>query len=240
MLRLLFLPRVVFSLAFLFLFCQNGFSQTSRPFRYSNEIGVDFAPFVRAEPGLSLLYKHGLGNTADIERRKRFALRLLLGCSEDAYSYSAAGLGSDTTYLIEGSGRTKYSSLSTGIELQGLRKNVKFYVGADLGYQYWNSSGESQRTDMVNGMIFKTEQYEQEKKGNVVESSILAGVQYFFLSRFSIGLEANVSAGMEFSNSNLLQNGAVVRTDKGTLFEIEASPWRLLYLSYHFGGRAQK
>ena len=83
-------------------------------------------------------------------------------------------------------------------------------------------------------------QFEHEKKYNFAEASILAGVNYFFLPRFSIGLEANISAGLEFSDSKRLQNGVIVRTDKGTLFEVEASLWRLLYLSYHFGGRVQK
>ena len=81
-----------------------------------------------------------------------------------------------------------------------------------------------------------TEEFDGESKNNVVQASILAGVQYFLLPRFSIGMEANVSAGLEFSNSRTLQNGAVVRTDKGTLFEIGPHLFRLLYLSYHFGG----
>ncbi len=73
------LSKAVFPLAFLFLFCQNVFSQASRPFRYSDEIGVDFAPFLRGETGASLLYKHALGKTSDPESKKRYALRLLLG-----------------------------------------------------------------------------------------------------------------------------------------------------------------
>jgi len=92
----------------------------------------------------------------------------------------------------------------------------------------------------VKDMRIITEEFDGESKNNVVQASILAGVQYFLLPRFSIGMEANVSAGLDFSNSRTHQNGAVVRTDKGTLFEIGPHLFRLLYLSYHFGSPANK
>jgi len=241
MLRFHYLSGIVFPLAFLFLFCQNGLSQGGRTFRYSNEIGVDFAPFLRGEPGISLLYKHGLGKTADLEQKKRYALRLQIGYYEYAYGYTTLRtLNMDTLSLTEGSGRTKHRFIRVGTELQVRKKNFRFHIGADLGYRYYTSMGESQLLNRVGNMSFVTEQFEHESKYNVAEASILAGINYFFLPRFSIGLEANVSAGLEFSTSKTLQNGAVLRMDKGTLFEVGPRLLRLLTLSYHLGKPAEK
>jgi len=236
MLRLPYLSGIVFPLAFLFLFCQNGLSQESRPFRYSNEIGVDFAPFLRGEPGISLLYKYGLSKSADQEQRKRFALRLQLGYYEHSYGYySYFNRVVDTIFSAEGSGNAKHRFARVGTELQWGKKNFRFHVGADLGYRYWTSTGESQHLKQFGNMSFVTEQFEHKNKYNVVEGSVLVGVSYFFLPRFSVGMEANMSVGFEFSKTRTLQNGSIVRTDNETLFEVETRLVRLLYLSYHFG-----
>ena len=235
------LKRSIFSAFFLFLLCQNAFSQESRPFRYSDEIGIDFSPLLRGESGASLLYKHSLGQRLDVERRMQFSLRLLLGFYNDAYdSYTIQKFNVDTLFTIQNSGRSKHRFLSAGAELQARKKNFRFYLGADLGYRYWTSLGESQQMKQFNGTIFSVKEFDHETKANVVQASMLAGINYFFLPRFSIGLEANVSAAVEFSNSKVLQNGAVVLKDSGTLFEIDYRLFRLLYLSYHFGRPAQK
>jgi len=241
MLQSSLLPRAIFPMAFLFLFCQNVFSQGGRPFRYSDEIGVDFAPFLRGETGASLLYKHTLGKTADPESKKRYALRLLLGYYDYAYGTTSylKSVG-DTIFLREGFGKSKHRFLNAGAEIQIRKKNFRFYFGADLGYRRWTSLGKSQDQHLVGGMRFITKEYDHENTANVVQASVLGGVSYFFLPRFSIGMEANVSAAFEFSKSKLSQNGANVFTDNGTLIEVDTRLFRLLYLSCHFGGTAKK
>ncbi len=238
-------PSILFSaflpLAFLFLNCQEGFSQVSRPFRYTDDIGIDFAPFLRGEPGISLLYKHALGNTSDIELKKRFALRILLGYYESSYGYlSQYKQTVDSIYFKEGAGENTDRFISGGVELQ-LRKNkFRWHVGFDLGYRHGTSSGKSQDITESGGKRFVTARYDHERKYNIAEGSILAGVNYFFLPRFSVGLEANLSLAIEFSKSKVLQNGMVTLQDSGTLFEIDTRLWRLLSLSYHFGKPVKK
>ena|GEM_PF-3310549 len=240
MLRLPYLSGIVFPLAFLFLFCQNGISQESRPFRYSNEIGVDFAPFLRGQSGASLLYKHSLGKTTDLEGRKRYALRLLLGYYEDPNNGSSFFRHvEDTTFYFEHTGRSKHQFLRLGTELQIRKKNFRFNIGADLGYRYRTSMLDHQTIAEVDGVRFASDPHQSKHQANVVEASILAGVSYFFLPRFSVGLEANCSAGIEFSKSNTIRNGVTTFANRNTIFEIDISLWRLLYLSYHFGKPAQ-
>jgi hypothetical protein len=236
------MPRIsVFSaalllLVFFFLNSREASAQVSRPFRYSDDIGLDFAPYLRGEPGISLLYKHALGNTSDIELKKRFALRILLGFYESSYGYlSQFRQIADTTFFFEGAGENTDRYISGGVELQ-LRKNkFRWHVGFDLGYRRGTSSGKSQDITESGGKRFVTARRDHESKYNVAEGSILAGVNYFFLPRFSVGIEANLSLAIEFSKSKVLQNGMVTLQDSGTLFEVDTRLWRLLSLNYHFG-----
>ncbi len=235
-----FSPSAVFLLAALFLFTQKLFSQENRPFRHSNEIGVDFAPFLRVESGVSVLYKHALGKK-DVEAKKRYALRFLLGYYEDTYGSSrlVSQIG-DTEYWRESSGRSKHRFLNAGAEMQLRRKNFRIHVGADAGYRRWTSLGKSQDITRVPGMSFITERSDAETKANVFQASILGGISYFFSPRFSVGMEANISAALEFSKTQYPQTGVATRTDAGTLLEIDTRLFRLLYLSYHFGSNAKK
>lgn len=237
MTRLSILFRAFLPLVVLFLNCQEGFSQVSRPFRYNNDIGIDFAPFLRGESGISLLYKHSLGKTTDLERRKRYALRLLLGYYEDPNNGSSyfRPQVADTTFYFEHTGRSKHQFLRLGTELQINKKNFRFNIGADLGYRYWTSMLDHQTIAEVNGVRFATDQHQSTYKANVVEASILAGVSYFFLPRFSVGLEANCSAGLEFSKSNTIRNGVTTFSNSNTIFEVDVRLFRLLFLNYHFG-----
>ena len=235
-----FSPNAVFLLATLFLFSQNVFSQENRPFRHSNEIGVDFSPFLRVESGVSVLYKHALGKT-DVEAKKRYALRLLLGYYEDTYgsSWLVSQIG-DTEYWRENSGRSKHRFLNAGAEMQLRRKNFRIHLGADAGYRRWTSLGKSQDITRVPGMSVVTERSDVETKANVFQASILGGISYFFSPRFSVGMEANLSAALELSKTQYPQNGVATRTDEGALLEIDTRLFRLLYLSYHFGSTAKK
>jgi hypothetical protein len=228
-------------LVFFFLNGREGLSQVSRPFRYSDDIGLDFAPYLRGEPGISLLYKHALGNTSDIELKKRFAMRVLLGYYNTSYGYfSQYKQIVDSIYFKEGSGSRNDRYISGGIELQFRKNKFRWHVGFDLGYRQGTSSGKSQDITESGGKRFVTARYDNESKYNVAEGSILAGVNYFFLPRFSIGLEANSSLALEFSKSKVLQSGSVFGEDSGFLFELEPRFWRLLSLNYHFGKPAER
>ena len=226
----------VFTLLLLFLIGQDGITQESRPFRHTNEIGVDFAPFVRGQTGASLLYKYSFDKKASPEQKKRFAMRVLLGYYDYPYGYSSfvKNVG-DTIFLREGSGRAKHQFIRVGTELQTRKRNFRFYLGADAGYRYWTSTSEGQQIALARGTRFIIGQSEDETKSNVVEASVMAGVNYFFLPRFSVGLEANVSLAMEFSRSVVTGNNAGVLTNYNTLLELDTRFLRLLYLSYHFG-----
>jgi hypothetical protein len=188
-----------------------------------------------------LILKRSLATTTDLEQKNRYALRLLAGYYESTYDNSnLLKQVVDTLYLYESSGRTKHKFLSVGTELQARKKRFQFHVGIDLGYEYWTGKSESQYVNLVKGDRFITDQYGGDSKYNMVAASVFAGVSYFFLPRFSIGMEAYMSAGLEFSKSSLLQNGAVIYRDNGTIFNADLKYFRLLYLSYHFGAPAQK
>ncbi len=227
-------------LVFLFLNCQEGFSQVSRPFRYNNDIGIDFAPFLRGEPGISLLYKHGLNKTADIEKRKRLALRMLVGYYESSYGYTTLYKQTvDSIFFKEGAGNRNDRFISGGLEFQIRKNKFRWHLGADLGYRHASASGKSQDFTQSGGKRYVTANYDNETKYNIAEGSILAGVNYFFLPRFSIGLEADFSLAMEFSKSKVLQNGSVLFQDHGTLIEV-GPRFKTLHLSYHFGKPVKK
>lgn len=240
MTRLSILFRAFLPLVVLFLNCQEGFSQVGRPFRYNNDIGIDFAPFLRGEPGISLLYKHGLNKTADIEKRKRLALRVLVGYYESSYGYTSLYKQTvDSIFFKEGAGNRNDRFISGGLELQIRKNKFRWHLGADLGYRHASNSGKSQDFTQSGGKRYVTANYDNETKYNIAEGSILAGVNYFFLPRFSIGLEADFSLAMEFSKSKVLQNGSVLFQDHGTLIEV-GPRFKTLHLSYHFGKPAQK
>ncbi len=238
MTRLSILFRALLPLVFLFLNCQEGFSQVSRPLRYTDDVGIDFAPFLRGEPGISLLYKHGLNKTADIEKRKRLALRVLVGYYESSYGNTAQYKQTvDSIFFREGAGNGNDRFISGGLELQIRKNKFRWHLGADLGYRHASDSGKSQYFTESGGKRYVTANYDNESRYNIAEGSLLAGVNYFFLPRFSVGLEANFFLSLEFSKSKVLQNGSVVYQDQNnsTLFELGPKFMRLLYLSYHFG-----
>jgi hypothetical protein len=160
----------------------------------------------------------------------------LLGYYRSSYGYSVLlNQLVDTTFLRDGSGDTKDKFLRVGTEFQVHKNNFRWYLGADLGYRYSTSLGESHDLAQVNGMSTITAQYKNEQKSNILEGAILAGVNYFFLPRFSIGLEANIIVALEYSNAKRVQSGVVISQDNGTVLNIDANLWRLLCLSYHFG-----
>lgn len=216
-----------------------AFSQTAplpRSARFSQEIGLDFAPFVHGHSGASLLYKHSLGKTSDLQRKKRLALRLQLGYYEDPINSATlvGNVGSSTFYQAY-SGRSKHQLLRFGIEDQISKKNFRVYFGADLGYRRWTELSDNQSIVSTSGQQTITDSWQGETTANVAEASVLAGVNYFFLPRFSVGLETAVSAGMESSEVQTIRNGSTTSTNNNTLFEIKIPLIRLLYLSYHFG-----
>lgn len=225
---------------FLLFLSQISFAQQSRPFRYLNTIGVDVAPNLRGQSGASLIYKHSLASTTDLEQKNRYALRLLAGYYEEPYG--STGLIKqvvDTFYLYEISGRNKHKFLSLGTELQVRKKRFQFHVGIDLGYEYSTSKSESQYFNLVNGDRFITKQYDGDSKSNTVVASLFAGVSYFFLPRFSVGMEANSSTALEFSKSIQQPIGGVPTQYRNTVFIADLKYFRLLYLSYHFGAPAK-
>lgn len=215
-----------------------AFAQTTptpRSARFSQDLGVDFAPFVYGY-GASLLYKHSLGKTSDLQRKKRLALRLQLGYYEDPInSATLVGNVGSSTFYQEYSGRTKHQLLRLGIENQISKKKFRVYYGADLGYRRWTALSDNQSIVSTSGQQTITDSWQGETTANVVEGSVLAGVNYFFLPRLSIGLETNISAGMEYSNVQTIRNGSTTSSGNSTLFEVKIPVIRLVYLSYHFG-----
>lgn len=223
----------------LFIAISPAFAQTtpaSRSARFSQELGLDFAPFIQGQSGASLVYKHSLAKKADVQPKKRLALRLQLGYYEDPYNNaSLTGNSGNTTFYNEYSGRTKHQLLRLGIENQINKKNFRYYFGADLGYRRWTGLSDNRSVLYTNGQQSVTDSWQGETTANVVEASVLGGINYFFLPRLSVGLETNISAGMEYSNVQTIRNGSTTSAGNSTLFEIKIPLISLLYLSYHFG-----
>lgn len=233
------MTKFLFTLVCLLIAFYPAFSQTTqapRSARFSQELGVDFAPFLRGQSGASLLYKHSLAKTTDVQRKKRVALRLQLGYYEDPINdASLLTQVADTTFFQEYSGRSKHQLLRLGIETQISKKNFRLYFGADLGYRRWTELSDIDFVKLVGSQKIITESYQGDTKANVLEGSVLAGVNYFFLPRFSVGLESAISAGMESSKGQTIRNGTPTSTSVNTLLEFKLPLIRLLYLSYHFG-----
>lgn len=216
-----------------------AFAQTTpapRSARFSQELGLDFAPFTQGQSGASLVYKYSLAKKADVQPKKRLALRLQLGYYEDPYNNAAlTGNVGSTTFYNEYSGRTKHQLLRLGIENQINKKNFRYYFGADLGYRRWTGLSDNRSVLYTNGQPSVTDSWQGETTANVIEASVLGGINYFFLPRLSLGLETNISAGMESSNIKTIRNGATTTSGDNTLFEVSFPLISLLYLSYHFG-----
>ncbi len=216
-----------------------AFAQTTptpRSVRFSQELGLDFAPFIQGQSGASLVYKYSLAKKADVQPKKRLALRLQVGYYEEPINDAALiGNTGSTTFYHEYSGRTKHQLLRLGIENQISKKNFRYYFGADLGYRRWTGLSDNQSVLYTNGQPSVTDNWQGETTANVVEASVLGGVNYFFLPRLSVGLETNISAGMEYSNVQTIRNGSTTSAGNSTLFEIKIPLISLLYLSYHFG-----
>jgi hypothetical protein len=171
-----------------------------------------------------------------VQRKKRLALRYQLGYYESIYSGTAIlNRAVDTLFLLEHTGRSKHQLIRFGTEAQISKKKFRAYFGADLGYRHWTGLSDYQKVGLVFGQKTIVDSHKGEIKASVIEGSVLAGVNYFFLPRLSIGLEANASAGLELSKTQTIRDGSTTATNNNTLIEFKTTLIRLLYLSYHFG-----
>ena len=202
---------------------------------YPNEIGLDFAPFLRGQQGLSLLYKHEAGHLKTGEWQKRNAVRVLAGFyKEELSSDDLPYVKGDTTFTRYSTGDANNYFINLGIERQLTKRKFRFYFGADIGFHGSFYKSDTRVDAIVNGSTFPYDSYQGEVTARTLEASAFGGCNFFFLPRFSIGLELYYSLGIELSTSKIIRNGEVSSSNEQTTF-VGVTDWpRLLYLSYHF------
>ena len=227
-----------FAICFFLLF-QYAQSQDNQPIlapRFLHEIGLDFAPFVRGQQGGSLIYKHKIGAVKVKKWRKQSALRLITGFYKNPIEQSTYQSLRNDTVFAESAGAYKANRyfVDIGFERQLDRNKLRFYYGAEVGYQGGTSNPVRHTEASVNGASFPYDFTQSKRRRNGPEISAFAGGNYFFLPHFSIGLEVHFTYGIDFSTTRTFRNGEMIRSDQNIVFVGATNLLHLLYLSYHF------
>ena len=203
---------------------------------FIHEIGVDAAPFLRGQQGVSLLYKHEAGQVKVGQWQKCNAIRLLAGFyNEEIVSDDLPYQKGDTTFMRYSVGDKNTFYINIGMERQFTKNKLRFYAGGDIGFRGSIYKPDTRIDAIVNGSTFLYDIYQGEVTARTLEASVFGGCNFFFLPRFSIGLELNYSLGIELSTSKIIRNGEPSSPNEQTTFVGSADFPRLLYLSYHFG-----
>ncbi|HRI58768.1 MAG TPA: hypothetical protein PK228_03570 [Saprospiraceae bacterium] len=205
---------------------------------FIHEIGVDFAPFLRGQQGVSLLYKHEAGQAKVGHWQKRNAVRILAGfyqeeINTDGLPYQKG----DTTFVQYSTGDENTLFVNIGIERQFAQNKLRFYAGGDIGYRGSIYKPDTRIEITINGNTFPHDSFSGKVNTRTLEASAFGGFNFFFLPQFSIGLELNYSLGIEFSSAKIIRNGEETSPNEQTTFVGSADFPRLLYLSYHFGNQ---
>ncbi len=222
-----------------FLLVHTAQSQDNQPALapgFLNEIGLDFAPFVRGQQGGSLIYKHRIGSVKVKKWQKQTALRVVAGFYKDPivagdYQYQR----NDTLFKV-GSNAYKANRFfaDIGLERQLDRNRFRFYYGAEVGYRGSRSKPVSRIEAIVQDTAFVYSVTQTNFIRNGPEVSVFSGGQYRFLPHFSLGLEVHLSFGLEFNTNERVRNNGPVATDRNLVFVGATNLLHLLYLSYHF------
>ncbi len=202
----------------------------------SHEIGLDFAPFVRGQQGLSLLYKQKLGQTTTHNWQKQTAFRLLTGFYKEPIGSDGLPYQKGDTIFVQNSvGDANRYFINMGVERQLIKNKFRFYYGGDIGFRGSVSNLETQVDATANGSTFPYDEHNGEVTTRAAELSAFAGCNYFFLPRFSIGLEVFYSVGIEFSTAKIIRDGEEVGAPHQQATFVGSTNFpRLLYLSFHF------
>ncbi len=232
--KLCFLP-----ICFLLLLTKTALAQTelvSPKSAFKNEIGLDFAPFVNGDRGVSLLYIRQIGPVKVKKWQKQSALRLVAGYYKDPihpnnFDFLQPNPSFKTIYEPYDANR---HFASVGYERQLDRHSFRFYYGGEVGYRGGNGQSVSHEDSIVNG-VNKVQSVRNSKwtaKGP--EAAVFSGVNYFFLPHFSIGLEIHISYGIEFYNSESVRDNQAPYQYDNTTFIGTTDLLHFLYVSYHF------
>lgn len=205
---------------------------------FSNEIGLDLSPFLRGQQGGSLLYKHEAGLMKVGQWQKQNAVRILAGYyREEIVGDGLPYLRGDTTFHRYSAGDQHTVFVSIGVERQLTKNKLRFYFGGDIGYRGSVYKPDTRIEITINGITFPYDSYSGQVNTRALEASALGGCNFFFLPRFSIGLELNYSLGIEFSSAKTTRSGESTSPNEQTTLVGSADLPRLLYLSYHFGNQ---
>ncbi len=222
----------------LFLLINNTWSQENQPTsttRFPNQIGLDFAPFVRGQQGLGLIYKHKIGRVKVKKWQKQSALRAVAGFYKDPIDpYNFPYHRGDTTFVHDGGGDANRYFISVGMERQLDRKKFRFYFGGDIGYRGSTYKSTTYINATVNNTTFLYDSYGGDVISNAPIVSAFVGCNYFILPRLSVGVEAQIAFSIDFSTSKIIRDGQAGTPYKSTVFEGANDLLRFLYLSYHF------
>ena len=208
---------------------------------FTHQIGVDFVSFLRGEQGLSLMYKQAISGNAGIFKQHQTALRIGGGFyTDNSNQNNFLSIDADTVYRQYFSSNSKVQFIKFGVENQINRKKWRFHYGADAGFRYWNSDGLSQTRKQFSTTTIVLDETKFKTQARAIDVSFLAGISYFIIPRLSVGLEANFSAGREFSNTSVTDSNGVSSSFTNGNFDFDIQTWRLLLLSFHFGQPKQK
>lgn len=230
----MFLPACCF-----FLLPNNALSQTNQSdlrLGFWHEIGLDFAPFVRGQQGISLLYKHKIESVAGGKWHKQDVLRALAGFYTDPinandFSYRRG----DTLFVRNSVGDAKRYFISVGAERQYDQKKFRFSFGGEIGYRGSIYKPDIRVDATVNGTPISSDLSQGKVTSRAPEVGVFGGCHFFILPRFSIGLELCCSFGIDFSTSSIIRNGQVTSSNDSRSYYLGPNNLlRLLYLGYHF------
>lgn len=231
--------RLFFPLLFVLVFFGEGRCQKTFPL-FKNEIGLDAAPWARGDAGGSLILKKGLWSQTGEKKQRQNALRLIGGYYEEKYSAGVYYFRMDSLHHdFTNNGLRKIAFCYLGDELQIRYNRWQFHFGVDIGYRrIWSNADYEHRITRVGLDTLIGQEFHQFKaRSNGFRVGGFGGVDFFLFPRLSIGLEVLFEGGPNFERADTLENGAVTYSNKFAVFETDIKWLRLLYLSWHFGGR---
>lgn len=217
-------------------------AQNTYPPPLKNDLGLDLAHWLRADPGVVFVWKHAVGREQATSASARNALRLLGGFYRETLSPNdlPVTVGDIRTERTTTNPLKRNYFLYGGLERQIHHRRWRFYFGGDAGYRYsrYTDDVEERTKNILSGELLSTDQYQGKVNTHYIRLSALGGVQFMLARRWSIGLELSFDAGLEFSRGDIIRDGVVTFSDDSTSFASDAQLLRLLYMSYHFGTAA--
>ena len=208
---------------------------------YKNEIGLDPVMWAVNRRGPGLVWKHAFWPGQTGNWHKRTVLRLTGAYFHETLNSTALQLpriqGDSITQLLNTNGLKRHTLLFAGIERQFSRKSWRLYYGFDIGYRYWLASFDKVNlvTSISTGAVFSSVDSDSETRSSGGRLGLFGGAQYFFASAWSVGIELNMNAGIDYSSTRSRSMGVWGSAYNHMVFTVDSRQVPLVYLSWHFG-----